>query len=681
MGKSRQNRKKGARSDPIAKPVKPLSDPVLIALRESRILPVVKNLQSPDIKNRTAAAGAIANIVQDAKCRKLLLREQIVHIVLTETLTDSSIESRAAGWNILRVLVQEEESDFAVHLFRLDILTAIEYAGKAVVNALTSSETPFAKTPKAQQERVWETASCLVFLTGALAVARDEILQAVVANRTILRFLFFLVANTSTPADLLDEVLFSLMALSEENIEFGQALVDDQETHCYNQLLKLKDSGGSRAMLSCGVLHNVFFSLEWQDGSLGVDDASDAILVPSIVKVMEQSSLTQTPNGNHGAEPADVLQIAFEVLASIGADFQSALERLNKQQKKTKPRAKPVEEWDGFEDGEPMEEDEPEVPASEDEAADDEEVGEDDEESDDEMDQDELEEDMELVTGADDDVPEESSLEDLPTLKSLIQMAVPQCIKWTQIPLDSDEAVAVQSLAFSALNNIAWTVSCFDFSNQENMGIYRAWAPTAKKIWSKSVATVLESDTADLKLATVVTSIAWAVSRSLGGNTPLKGDEHRRFMVLYQASKGRGASDSKAEAEEEEDQDPFQGLGVKCIGVLGQLARDPAPVDRNREIGVFLLTVLSGLPATPAADAIEALNQFIDIYGDKNAACDKAVFWKDDFLRHLDEITRKVKVMAKGIDKRRFGELRERADEAIVNLRKFVTYKKKNAPK
>lgn len=132
MGKSRQNRKNGARSDPIAKPVKPLSDPELVALRESRILPVIKDLQNPDVKSRTAASKAIANIVQDARCRKLLLREQVVHIVLTETLTDNSIESRAAGWDILRVLAQEEESDFCVHLFRLDILTAIEHAGKNV---------------------------------------------------------------------------------------------------------------------------------------------------------------------------------------------------------------------------------------------------------------------------------------------------------------------------------------------------------------------------------------------------------------------------------------------------------------------------------------------------------------------------------------------------------------------
>jgi hypothetical protein len=135
MGKSRQNRVRKNRSDPIAKPVKPPSDPELAKLRESKILPVLKDLKSPEAKSRTTAAGAIANIVQDAKCRKLLLREQVVHIVLTETLTDNSIDSRAAGWEILKVLAQEEEADFCVHLYRLDVLTAIEHAVKAVSKA------------------------------------------------------------------------------------------------------------------------------------------------------------------------------------------------------------------------------------------------------------------------------------------------------------------------------------------------------------------------------------------------------------------------------------------------------------------------------------------------------------------------------------------------------------------
>lgn len=129
MAKSRRNRAKGGqRSDPIAKPVKPPSDPELAAIREKSILPVLKDLQSPLPKSRTTAAGAIANIIQDTKCRKLLLREKVVHIVLSETLTDASLESRAAGWEILRVLTAEEEADFCVHLYRLDILTAIQHA-------------------------------------------------------------------------------------------------------------------------------------------------------------------------------------------------------------------------------------------------------------------------------------------------------------------------------------------------------------------------------------------------------------------------------------------------------------------------------------------------------------------------------------------------------------------------
>lgn len=132
MGKARKNRVRASRADPIARASKPPSDPELAKLRESKILPILKDLKNPEAKSRTQAAGAIANIVQDAKTRKLLLREQVVHIVLTETLTDNSIDSRAAGWEILKVLAEEEEADFCVHLYRLDILTAIEHAAKAV---------------------------------------------------------------------------------------------------------------------------------------------------------------------------------------------------------------------------------------------------------------------------------------------------------------------------------------------------------------------------------------------------------------------------------------------------------------------------------------------------------------------------------------------------------------------
>ncbi len=125
MGKSKHRVKAKERDNPIGKSIKPPSDPELAAIREKKILPIINDLRSPDAKKRSAAAVAIANIIEDTKCRKLLLREQIVRILLEQTITDSALESKSAGWGILRNLALEEEADFCVHLYRQDILTPI----------------------------------------------------------------------------------------------------------------------------------------------------------------------------------------------------------------------------------------------------------------------------------------------------------------------------------------------------------------------------------------------------------------------------------------------------------------------------------------------------------------------------------------------------------------------------
>jgi hypothetical protein len=132
MGKSKSRNRAKHRIDPTGKVVKPPTDPELAALRQKSILPVLKDLQSPELKARSAAARAITNLIENTKTRKLLLREQIVKILLEQTLTDSSVETRADGWGILQNLVLEEDVDFCIHLYRQDILTAIESAGKSV---------------------------------------------------------------------------------------------------------------------------------------------------------------------------------------------------------------------------------------------------------------------------------------------------------------------------------------------------------------------------------------------------------------------------------------------------------------------------------------------------------------------------------------------------------------------
>ncbi|PSR77121.1 hypothetical protein BD289DRAFT_378093 [Coniella lustricola] len=696
MGKLRRNKASGHRANPMAiKVVKPPTDPELIALRDRKILPVIADLRSADPKARGAAASAVANIVQDDKCRKLLLREQIVPIVLTETLTDTSLDSRAAGWEILRVIASEEESDFCVHLFRLDVLTAVEHAVQNV--AQTISDSGFSKATKAQHQVIWHTTTALLSLVGALAAARDEIIDAIVSNTQIIPFLCFVVTQSPTPPEVMNEAMGCLLTLSEDNLKASQAILADQ-SNCFRTLTKYKELGDSRAVYASGVLHNIFSALEWHDGSPGQDGATDANVIPSLARTLEK--VRQDPKTYQvGGIEIEAATLALEILASIATDLQSSVTKGNKR----------TEEYNGNGNGAnaaaPNDDDEDEE-MQQDEDEDDEGMdaedgaepsnaaeGGDDDDDGSSMGEDEILADMDLVAGADsdsesNDAAATTGTEDLPTLREFIQKAIPQLIRLANFAPASEEAIAIQSEALSALNNIAWTMSCFDYSEPGNAGVLRAWSPTAHRLWTKVVAPVLTSDTADVSLAALVTSIAWAVSRTLQGSTPLVGNEQQKFISLYKASRNltpeqqQQAKPREGDAAAAAETDPFQSLGVKCIGVLGQLAQDPAPTELNREVGVFLLTVLDSLPDTPAADTVEALNELMDMYGDESLPCDKAVFWKDNFLQHLEKIVPKVKAMAKMVDKRGpTSELRARADEAVVNLGRFITYKKKHPPR
>jgi hypothetical protein len=664
MAKSRRNRARGGqRSDPIAKPVKPPTDPELAAIREKSILPVIKDLQSSDPKNRTAAAGAIANIVQDINCRKLLLREQIVHILLTETLTDASLESRAAGWEILRILTAEEEADFCVHLYRMDAVTAIHHASAKVTEAILSPSPVFSKRTKAEQNITWVIAEALADILAALASAQDEALDAASQSEAIVYFLFTLVSTQFTKPSVLKSALSCMVTLSEENRQFVEAILGDSKHQCYKHLIAFKSGGGFKAGYACGVLHNIFSVMGWNDRNPGTDGGCDALLVPALSQIMGHTQFVgNTSNPRDTTSPVDILQITLEVLASIGTTFHETLTKGRRAKGKpsqtgnhkdiaTNPNEMDMDNLSDGDNAESAEEDEEEH------------------DDDDAMSEDEMEADMEMVTGADEDEP--SGLSDLPTLKELVHGAIPQAAKLFQSIQGNDEVSAlIRTHILSALSNISWAVSCFDFSEGSNAPILQAWLPAAKLIWKDTIAPVLASNTSDVDLATTVAGLAWAVTRTLNDTSVISGEEHKKFISLYHTSKNLP---SKSE-------DPLQSLGVKCIGVLGQLARDPAPVALSREIGVFLVTVIAALPESPAADTIEALNQLFDIYGDEKSENDKAVFWKDNFLQHLESAVPKVKAMVKTIDKRKQTELRVRAEEACLNLLRFIQYKKRNQP-
>ncbi|KAI1174622.1 hypothetical protein F4777DRAFT_377221 [Nemania sp. FL0916] len=658
MAKSRRNRAKaGQRADPLAKPVKPPSDPELAAIREKSILPVLKDLQSPDPKNRTSAAAAISNIVENSKCRKLLLREQIVHILLTETLTDASLESRAAGWEILCVLAEKEEADFSVHLYRLDIFTAVQHASAKITEALVSPDPAFNKMSKAEQKFLLSIAEALCNIIVRLILAQDEAVNTASQNPRILRFLSTLISTDYIEKSVIEAALCCMVTLSEDNRQFAEAVLSDGADQCYKRLMAHRHGDSLIKAFACAVLHNIFHVMDWNDQNLGIDGACDAVLVPALVSILSLNLGHLNHDDDALEGDGSAVSVALETLAQIGTTLQNSLGKGSRA--KTNTQEGPGDKGDVMDaDGDDELSDRDDRPVDED----------------DEMDEDELEADMEMVTAADHDADDPSGIDDLPTLKALIHNIIPLAVKlFRNIQGETEETeflIQLRTKTLAAISNIAWTVSCIDFSDDANAAILQAWTPVARLIWSDTIAPVLASNTSDVSLATMVTSLAWAVARTLHKESFLSGDEHKKFISLYHASKNLDS----------DPEDPFQSLGVKCIGVLGQLALDPAPVALNREIGVFLVTVVAGLPETPAAESVEALNQLFDIYGDEDSANDKEVFGKDNFLQHIEGAVPKVKAMAKAVDKRKSAELRARAEEASLNLPRFIQYKQKHKP-
>jgi hypothetical protein len=514
---------------------------------------------------------------------------------------------------------------------------------------------------------VWNLTSSVTSLLSSLSEAQDEIVEAISKLHTIVNFLFGLLSFELTPAEVQNEILSCLTTLTEDNKPIVQQVVDNGDW--LKTLLQIKDSGDLKAVTACGVLHNVFITLQWFDHNTPIEGASDAMLIPTLVKSMEITQVTSNGTNGHVAHsgPDQILQLALEITASIATSLQEALEHESRNEK----------EFKGFDDSDlgngEGEEDEMDADEDLDEGAE----GEDGDN--DEMNEEEIDADMDLVTG---DGPEDDdSLSEEVTLDRLVRNAAPKILSLANPSQSPSENGTIQSHALAALNNIAWTISSIDFSNSRLDSLQKFWSNIAQRIWNELITPVLASNTADIKLASSITSLAWAVSRSVKGVIKMHAEEHRKFIALYQASKNLNSSKAQeqlngAKKGPDDGTDAFQGLGVKAIGVLGSLALEPAPVELNREIGVFLLTVLAALPDTAAADAVEAMNQIFDIYADKSYTFDESVFWGDGFYKHLEEILLKARKMAKAIDKRKFGELRARADEAVLNLGRFLKYKK-----
>ncbi|KAJ9092174.1 hypothetical protein QFC20_007447 [Naganishia adeliensis] len=121
---------------------------------------------------------------------------------------------------------------------------------------------------------------------------------------------------------------------------------------------------------------------------------------------------------------------------------------------------------------------------------------------------------------------------------------------------------------------------------------------------------------------------------------------------------------------------------ARVITAVGALAmRQDVTVEQNQACGSFLMSLVTSVTAGPGKQVgmesvLAALNAVFDVYGDERSSYDAPVFVKDGYLQSLAGVVHRMRVLAKGVDKRKKPELRVAAEEAYENLVAFIKYRR-----
>ncbi|CUS15792.1 unnamed protein product [Tuber aestivum] len=623
MGKADKSRKKHGRkkgSLAASRPPNPADKAANNTLRESTVLPVVKNLSSTSPKERAEAVSAINNLLQDATCRQLLLRERVVQKLMEEMLNDSSQEVVVYAWGALRNISVDEGYDQSIFMYRKNILTPVASALQKISCTLNSRRTNPGSLNSTEQRILWLYAENVIGLIAGLSETSEEVAGAIV-KLEILPLLMEVLNEPSERLESLHETVAQcLYSLTEESDDFVEAIVSDRSNYV-SLLLKLRDrsSPSLKSLYICGSLHNISLALKGTDVAAD-QEISDFNIVPILTDFLKSTPATSPTDDEQ--KVLAFKQLVLEILASIATEATDGVPELVLGADQDDGIDYMSEDGDGKDVGAPEE-----LDGS-------------------------LRADMEMIVGDESNQDSPDSGEGT-VLHYLVISTGPALL--SIVKSGAGGSLPIHMRALSVLNNIAWTV---DATLSEGSALWERWQKLAHEIWKICVTPVLVANTADVELAEAVTGLAWAVSKSMKGGFDVSQGEHRAFVSLYHA----------ANTDE---------LRTKCVGVLGCLGLAQGRIEVNQEIGVFLMTLVSSGANTPASPLAEALNAIFDIYADAEFDYDEPVFVRNAFLDHLSKAIPGVRSAFKKIDKNKFPEDRLRADDALLNLQRFIRYKKK----
>ncbi|KAK6533353.1 hypothetical protein TWF694_002303 [Orbilia ellipsospora] len=634
-------------------------------IRDQKISPIIAGIQSAIPTERAQHLIAATSIIEDPVCRKLLLREHIVRLVMEQSLCDSAQEVVAAAWAFLNSLVLYEGYDVAVHLYRKEILKHVDGIIKNIEPIIIKITTDPKAVSTLSQSLLWDCAHSVVSLLVGLNETTQEVLEAV-SNPKILEFVSKLLDPGVTVPDKVQTAAAVFLDRVTDKNEAAYAVFSQD----LDFIAQLRNRCSSKVKLDplqltafCSLFHNlVAQSAASDDGFSDSHHITDADLVEPLTDIITTTLSNQTPSQSD----QQALFLSLETLTDIANQIT---ETFGKQ---ASPSANGINgdvndmDEDGDEDQDEAMEEDDDVSEPEDEASDG--------EASDEEFPDELGADLAMVTGEDGTSARASRKKPLnsPILEYLVTKTIHTVLPIATSTPSSEPERQIKLTSIALLTSIARAFAILTSKSHKSKftlpsALQDTYLPVTDAIWENLITPILLSNSADITLAEKITDLSIHIT-AFKPSVSISNGQHKSFLALYNATTST----------------PLKVLCVKVSSNLAQCQGNDR-IDVNKEIGTFLIGTVNKLPflgdeivleELPSPEVvIECLNGVYDVYADQDFDYDEEVFVKLGFLKYLRSFVGRVRGMAKRIDKRKQPELRESAEEALLNLNAFIKYK------
>lgn len=599
--------------------------------RQNKIIPLIAQLSSSAPNDRSVALNAITVLSEDSRLRKLLLKERLILVIMEQTLNDSNDELVVESFGLLRNLTIEEGYEVAKFLWRSNIWTSIETALAKIQSTLQF----LASDKKLDQKRMYmfydfveNILSLIVLIASCSQDLYENIYSKIEPVVTLTLDILNWNCTKLRSIKLVNSALDFLYEFSSDSAEFVIALAKMENF----DLNKVAEAVNLPAQKRNTVGKTYVEGLRFHFMEVQGDYAT-----------------------SKNEACAKTLQNLFSIVTQVDLNDIKAI--LSAPDNAEQPLKKPQEEEEKPQDID--------VPFG----------GQSEEKTQAKSDLQAIEVAVDLFTSIcellaiNEQNPSEPVTLDDNITSVLLNTAYTSYLHLLKFDRENEQILQLTAKLLIAFNNMSWL-----FLSSTSIPV--EWYARIPELWLE---VELSSNTESLELQKTSLSIFWAMTKAVGPEVKSKISLDNVNSLLKRCSD----ITTNSQSNEEDQHLAFEFL-LSAIGFMGSIAQVIDNVQITAQVSEFLFSLIAHFvddknnkkDAKGLEIPVECLNLIYDIFGDAEYPYDEPIFVGKNYLQRLEELEPVMKTFYKKIDKKLSTELKLRAEEAWMNLGRFIDYKR-----